>query len=62
MTTWLPIPGGLTMYAHRYLDPTWGFAMGWNYTLGAALIGEFLQLRPKGGVLIVQYARRWRQQ
>lgn len=50
------------MYAHRYLDPTWGFAMGWNYTLGAALIGEFLQLRPKGGVLIVQYARRWRQQ
>lgn len=37
MTTWLPIPGGLTIYAYRYLDSSWGFAMGWNYTLGAAL-------------------------
>lgn len=37
MTTWLPIPGGLTVYAQRYLDPSWGFAMGWNYTFGAAL-------------------------
>lgn len=23
------------MYADRYLDSSWGFAMGWNYTLGA---------------------------
>ncbi|KAF8244923.1 hypothetical protein K440DRAFT_655769 [Wilcoxina mikolae CBS 423.85] len=37
MTTWLPIPGGLTIYAYRYLDSSWGFAMGWNYTFGAAL-------------------------
>ena len=37
MTTWLPIPGGLTIYAYRYLNSSWGFAMGWNYTLGAAL-------------------------
>ncbi|KAI5812209.1 amino acid permease/ SLC12A domain-containing protein [Pyronema omphalodes] len=37
MTTWLPIPGGLTVYAYRYLNSSWGFAMGWNYTLGAAL-------------------------
>ncbi|KAI5799059.1 amino acid permease/ SLC12A domain-containing protein [Geopyxis carbonaria] len=37
MATWLPIPGGLTMYAHRYLDSTWGFAMGWNYTLAATI-------------------------
>jgi amino acid transporter len=37
MTTWLPIPGGLTIYAHRYLDSSFGFAMGWNYTIGAAL-------------------------
>ncbi|KAG0137509.1 amino acid permease/ SLC12A domain-containing protein [Tuber indicum] len=37
MTTWLPIPGGLTVYAHRYLDPSWGFAMGWNYCFGAAM-------------------------
>jgi len=37
MATWLPITGGLTVYADRYLDSSWGFALGWNYTIGAAL-------------------------
>lgn len=45
MTTYLPIPGGLTVYAHRYLDSSWGFAMGWNYTIGAALTGMLRELR-----------------
>jgi len=30
MTTWLPIPGGLTVYAARYLDNSFAFGMGWN--------------------------------
>jgi amino acid transporter len=27
IVTWLPISGGLTVYAHRYADPAMGFAM-----------------------------------
>lgn len=33
VTTWLPISGGLTVYAHRYGDASLGVAMGWNYAL-----------------------------
>lgn len=33
ITTWLPISGGLTVYAYRYADPAMGFAMGWKYVL-----------------------------
>ncbi|CAF2001757.1 unnamed protein product [Rotaria magnacalcarata] len=28
-----PISGSFTIYGSRFLDPAWGFAMGWNYTL-----------------------------
>lgn len=33
ITTWLPISGGLTVYATRYGDASLGVAMGWNYAL-----------------------------
>ncbi|KAH8144300.1 uncharacterized protein LAJ45_11725 [Morchella importuna] len=52
MTTWLPIPGGLTVYAHRYLDPSWGFAMGWNYTLGA---GITVCAEVSAAILLIEY-------
>lgn len=72
MTTWLPIPGGLTVYAHRYgsiykikktgcdmcadrfryLDPSWGFAMGWNYTMGAALT---VCAEVSAAILLIEY-------
>ncbi|CCX05078.1 amino acid permease/ SLC12A domain-containing protein [Pyronema domesticum] len=38
ITTWLPISGGLTVYAYRYADPAMGFAMGWNYAVSAAVV------------------------
>ena len=38
IVTWLPISGGLTVYAVRYADPALGFAMGWNYALSAGVI------------------------
>lgn len=31
MATWLPTPSAFTGYAHRFVDPALGFALGWNY-------------------------------
>lgn len=28
-----PIAGSFSAFATRFLDPAWGFAMGWNYAL-----------------------------
>ncbi|KAF4999389.1 hypothetical protein FGRMN_2530 [Fusarium graminum] len=28
-----PVGGSFSNYSTRFLDPSWGFAMGWNYTL-----------------------------
>lgn len=29
----LPVTGAFSTYATRFIDPSWGFAMGWNYML-----------------------------
>jgi yeast amino acid transporter len=26
-----PVSGGFYTYSVRFIDPSWGFAMGWNY-------------------------------
>lgn len=52
MATQLPIPGSFEAYAERFIDPSLGFAFGWNYwfswsiTLAAELVA---------GTLIVQF-------
>lgn len=28
-----PVSGGFYTYSSRFIDPTWGFAMGWNYVM-----------------------------
>lgn len=28
-----PIAGSFSVYSTRFLDPAWGFAMGWNYAM-----------------------------
>ena len=33
-----PITGGFYTYATRFIDPSWGFAMGWNYTMQWAIV------------------------
>lgn len=33
MAAFLPIPGGHLAYAGRFVDPAFGFAMSWCYTL-----------------------------
>lgn len=30
--------GGFYAYSYRFIDPSWGFAMGWNYVLQWAVI------------------------
>lgn len=28
-----PVAGSFAQYSTRFLDPSWGFAMGWNYAM-----------------------------
>ena len=33
MAVCFPVAGSFSAYSTRFLDPAWGFAMGWNYAL-----------------------------
>ncbi|KAF5022159.1 hypothetical protein F66182_5794 [Fusarium sp. NRRL 66182] len=33
-----PVSGGFYTYANRFVDPSWGFAMGWNYVMQWAIV------------------------
>ena len=33
MAVLFPVAGSFAHYSTRFLDPAWGFAMGWNYAL-----------------------------
>ncbi|KAL9099554.1 MAG: hypothetical protein Q9163_004961 [Psora crenata] len=33
MAVLFPVAGSFSAYSTRFLDPAWGFAMGWNYTM-----------------------------
>ncbi|CAJ2510590.1 Uu.00g062150.m01.CDS01 [Anthostomella pinea] len=33
-----PVSGGFYTYAVRFIDPAWGFAMGWNYVMQWAIV------------------------
>ncbi|KAL2827420.1 amino acid permease/ SLC12A domain-containing protein [Aspergillus cavernicola] len=33
-----PVSGGFYIYSSRFIDPSWGFAMGWNYVFQWAVI------------------------
>ena len=52
MATQLPIPGSFEAYAERFIDPSLGFAFGWNYwfSWGITLAAEFV-----ADALIVQF-------
>ena len=32
-----PIAGSFSHYSTRFIDPAWGFAMGWNYFIQAVV-------------------------
>jgi amino acid transporter len=52
MATYIPISGAFTAYAHRFVDPSLGFSMGWIYWFSWA-ITYALELTATG--LIIQY-------
>lgn len=33
-----PVSGGFYTYSSRFIDPSWGFAMGWNYVFQWAIV------------------------
>lgn len=33
MAVLFPVAGSFSHYSTRFIDPAWGFAMGWNYLL-----------------------------
>ena len=33
-----PVSGGFYTYYTRFIDPSWGFAMGWNYVFQWAIV------------------------
>ena len=33
MAVLFPVAGSFSAFSTRFLDPAWGFAMGWNYAL-----------------------------
>ncbi|KAB8336746.1 hypothetical protein FH972_021055 [Carpinus fangiana] len=33
-----PVSGGFYTYSARFIDPSWGFAMGWNYVMQWAIV------------------------
>ena len=47
-----PVSGSFAVYSSRFLDPAWGFAMGWNYALNS-LITLPLELTAAG--MIIDY-------
>jgi amino acid transporter len=38
MATYLPIRGSIFEFAKRYIDPAFGFALGWTYFYSAAML------------------------
>lgn len=38
MATYLPIRGSVFEFASRYVDPAFGFAMGWTYFYGSVML------------------------
>jgi lysine-specific permease len=52
MATQLPIPGSFEAYAERFVDPSLGFAVGWNYWFSWAIT---LAAELVAGALIVQF-------
>ena len=52
MATYLPVPGSFGTYVSRYVDPAFGFALGWNYWFNWAIT---LAAELEAGALIMKY-------
>lgn len=54
MCVTFPVTGGFTTYATRFIDPSFGFAMGWNYALQWLIL---LPLELVAAAITIQYWR-----
>ncbi|KAK4150245.1 general amino-acid permease [Chaetomidium leptoderma] len=52
MAVVFPVAGSFSVYSTRFLDPSWGFAMGWNYALQWIVV---LPLEIIAGALTIEY-------
>lgn len=52
MAVLLPVAGSFSAYSTRFLDPAWGFAMGWNYALQWLVV---LPLEVVAAAITVEY-------
>ena len=52
MAVILPVAGSFSAYSTRFLDPAWGFAMGWNYAMQWLIV---LPLEVVAAAITVQY-------
>lgn len=54
MAVAFPVAGSFSAYSTRFLDPAWGFAMGWNYALQWLVV---LPLETVAASLVIGYWR-----
>ncbi|CAF1365654.1 unnamed protein product [Didymodactylos carnosus] len=52
LTVMYPVQGSFTVYSTRFLDPAWGFAMGWNYALSWLIV---LPIELSAAAIVVDY-------
>ena len=52
MAVLFPVAGSFSAYSTRFLDPAWGFAMGWNYAMQWLVV---LPLEIVSASITVQY-------
>ncbi|KAI9676217.1 MAG: glyceraldehyde-3-phosphate dehydrogenase 1 [Trizodia sp. TS-e1964] len=52
MAVLFPVAGSFCAFSTRFLDPAWGFAMGWNYAVGWLVV---LPLEVEAAAITVDY-------
>ena len=52
MAVAFPVAGSFSAYSTRFLDPAWGFAMGWNYALQWLVV---LPLECVSATIVLEY-------
>ncbi|KAL9586797.1 MAG: hypothetical protein Q9212_000683 [Teloschistes hypoglaucus] len=52
MAVLLPVAGSFSAYSTRFLDPAWGFAMGWNYAMQWLIV---MPLEVVAAAITIQY-------
>ncbi|UZJ55002.1 hypothetical protein CBS101457_004322 [Exobasidium rhododendri] len=52
LATVLPVSGSFASYSTRFLDPSWGFAMGWNYWMQWFIV---LPLELTAATIVLEY-------